>query len=168
MVSRLNYTDNHGGTDGTFSEIYRTEVIDNNLNPQWRSFNIPINRLCDITASSPAPENDRDNNNSKLPRVDEDDLRKSVMKKAQIKKNRKRIKDDNNNNNNTSIENTENPPASSGFQINTESLLFIECFDYDKVGSCDLIGSCKVIPIRITRYLIIFQCLTSLSENDHY
>jgi hypothetical protein len=32
--------------DGTFAQVYKSEVIQNNLDPVWRPFEIPLQRLC--------------------------------------------------------------------------------------------------------------------------
>ena len=32
--------------DGTWNAVHRTEVINNNLNPRWRAFEISSNTLC--------------------------------------------------------------------------------------------------------------------------
>jgi Ca2+-dependent lipid-binding protein len=32
--------------DGTWNSVYRTEVINNNLNPKWRPFEIKSSQLC--------------------------------------------------------------------------------------------------------------------------
>jgi hypothetical protein len=33
-------------SDGSFSVVHKTEVIKNNINPQWRPFNIRLQQLC--------------------------------------------------------------------------------------------------------------------------
>uniref|UniRef100_A0AAV1UNV1 C2 domain-containing protein n=1 Tax=Peronospora matthiolae TaxID=2874970 RepID=A0AAV1UNV1_9STRA len=32
--------------DGSWTQVYRTETIDNNLNPKWRRFEVPLQQLC--------------------------------------------------------------------------------------------------------------------------
>ncbi|XP_053401185.1 copine-3-like isoform X2 [Mercenaria mercenaria] len=35
-----------GNPDGSWQVVHRTEVVKNNLNPQWRQFSLPVNTLC--------------------------------------------------------------------------------------------------------------------------
>ncbi|KAK6983272.1 Copine-1, partial [Biomphalaria glabrata] len=39
--------------DGTWQVIYRTELVKNNLHPEWRAFNLDLPTLCSGDWSKP-------------------------------------------------------------------------------------------------------------------
>ncbi len=118
------------------SEFFRTEVIKDNINPEWKEITLKVSELTGIDDDqliSTATQSNKTNDT----RPESDPILDPRDNSNDKQNRRTRAKESNSNNNNNR--------DSSLIDLSDESWkLSLDCFDYDAVGSNDIIGSCKV------------------------